>query len=349
MGASARFTAGQVAAAVGGELIGRRDLVLAGVAPLARAGPGELSLLTSPRYRRQFAESRAGAVLVSPAFRDEQPGPATRIVVPDPLAALARIAEALEPPPAPPWGVHPTATLGRGVRWRGRVAIGRGALLGPDVVLGPDCVIGAHAVIERGAVLGERCHVEPQATVHAGATLGNRVVVRAGARVGGAGFGFRRRDDRHEAVPQLGRCTIGNDVEIGANTTIDRGSLDDTTVGSGTKIDNLVQVAHNVHVGARCIIMAQVGIAGSTIVEDDVMLAGQAGLADHLTVGQGARIAAQSGVIGDIAPGDTVSGYPARSHRAVLRQTAALARLTPLVPAVERMLARHEHGSTHHR
>lgn len=336
------LTAGQIAKLVGGELVGRHDITLAGVAPLDRAGPGELSFLVSPRYVPYFERSSAGAVLLGPEFRDLAAGPATRIMVADPLPALARALEALYPAAPTRWVVHASARIGRRTRWSGRVAIGEGAMLGRDVRLGEGCVIGDHARVEDGAVLGAACRVEAHAVVHSGAELGDRVLVRAGARVGGKGFAFAATADGHIPMRHVGRCVIGDDVEIGANTTVDRGSVGDTVVEAGTKIDNLVQIAHNVRIGARCIIMAQVGIAGSTVVEDDVMLAGQAGLADHLTVGRAARVAAQSGVIGDIAPGDTVSGYPARSHRAVLRQAAALARLAPLVPAIERMIARRD-------
>ncbi len=314
--------------------------MLAGVAPLERAGPGELAFLVSPRYRPYLAGTAAGAVLLSPAYRRESPGAATRIVVEDPARAMARILHALFPEAPPRWGVDPSARIGRGTRWTGRIAVGAGATLGRNVRLGDGCVVGDHAVLEDDVAVGSACRIEAHAVVHSGSVLGDRVLVRAGARVGGKGFGFTRIDGGHQPIPQVGRCVIGDDVEVGANTTVDRGSLDDTVIGPGTKIDNLVQVAHNVRVGARCVIMAQVGIAGSSVVEDDVALAGQAGLADHLRVGRGARVAAQSGVIGDIPPGATVSGYPARNHRAVLRQTAALARLAPLVDTLERMISR---------
>ena len=336
------LTAGQIAQLVGGEIIGPADVVVVGVAPLDRAGPGDLAFLVSDRYRPYLARTAAGAVLLSPAHRDEPAGPATRIVSADPHAAMRRALEALYPADPPEWGVHPSARIGRGVRWTGRISVGAGAALGRNVRLGDGCVVADHAVVEEGATMGAGCRFEAHAVVHSGALLGARVLVRAGARVGGKGFGFVRTERGYEPVPQVGRCVIGNDVEIGANTTVDRGGVGDTVVGAGTKIDNLVQVAHNVRIGSNCVIMAQVGIAGSTVVEDDVMLAGQAGLADHLTVGRGARVAAQSGVIGDIDPGATVSGYPARDHRAVLRQTAALARIAPMVSSLERMIPRNE-------
>lgn len=310
------------------------------MASLDAAGSDDLSFLVSSRYLQYFHRTSAAAVLVRSEFRDTQPGPATRIVVADPLAAAAHIMELLAPDPQPPWGIHHTACLGRGVRWQGRVAVERGSVLGDGVQLGEGCWLGPYATVEEGVILGHSCRIGPHAVVHRGASLGDRVVLKAGARVGGPGFGFTGAGDGPRRIPHVGGCVIESDVEVGANTTIDRGMLDDTVVGTGTKIDNLVQVGHNVRIGARCVIMGQVGIGGSTIVEDDVLLAGQAGLAGHLTVGRRARVAAQAGVIGDVPAGTTVSGYPARSHRAVLRQTAALARLTRLVDRLERLTDR---------
>jgi len=332
------LTAGQIADLVGGKLIGPDDVVLAGVAPLDGAGPSDIAFLASGRYRSQLAHTSAGAVLLAPPFQHEPAAPATRIIVDDPQQAAVRVMRELHPAPSPEWGVDPSARIGRGSGWSGRISLRAGARIGSDVLFGEDCFVGEHAVVEDGVVLGDRCRLESHAVLHSGTVLGDRVLVRCGARVGGKGFGFAPGPRGHEPIPQVGRCVIGSDAEIGANTTVDRGSLGDTVVGAGTKIDNLVQVAHNVRIGERCIVMAQVGVAGSTIVEDDVMLAGQAGLADHLTVGRGARVAAQSGVIGDIEPGATVSGYPARSHRSVLRQSAALARLAPLVESLERLV-----------
>jgi len=337
------LTAGQVARLVSGELIGRDDVLLAGVAPLDRAGPGDLAFLTASRYLPLLRDSGAGAVLMTPEFRGETVGPGTRIVVAGAQQALRLVLELLYPAPAPAWGVHPTARLGRGARWEGRVAIAAHAGIGSGARLGPDCVIGAHAVIGDEVRLGAGCRIGPHAVLYRDTVVGDRVVIHAGARVGGEGFGFVPGNDGAARLPHVGRCRIGDDVEIGANTTVDRGSIGDTVIGSGTKVDNLVQIAHNVRIGARCIIMAQAGLAGSTILEDDVVLAGQAGLAGHLTVHRGARVAAQAGVIGDVPAGETVSGYPARRHREVLRQTAALRRLTPLVERLERT-AHDEHG-----
>ncbi len=333
-----KLTTGQIAELVGGHLLGSDDIQIAGVASLDRAAPGDLSFLASAKYIPYFERTHAGAVLVTPELQGLTTGPATRIVVSDTHKSLATVLRALHPQQSVAWGVALSARIGRGARWCGRVFIGPGAVLGEDVQLGEDCQVGPAAVIERGATLGHRCRVGPHVVVCSGAQLGNNVVLKSGSRVGTPGYAFAESPGGHVHIPHVGGCYLGDDVEVGANTTIDRGSLGDTVIGAGTKIDNLVQIAHNVRIGERCLIMAQVGLAGSTIIEDDVMLAGQAGLAGHLTVGRGARVAAQAGVIGDVPAGTTVSGYPARSHREVLRQTAALQRLSQIVTTLERMV-----------
>jgi UDP-3-O-[3-hydroxymyristoyl] glucosamine N-acyltransferase len=331
------LTAGAIAELVGGKLVGHEDTMLTGTASLERAGPLDLSFLAARKYLPYLDHTSAGAVLVTSDFEDVAAGPATRIVVGEVHKALAAVMTELYPEPEILWGVHPTAIIGPGTRWSGRIALGAHATLGRSVRLGHDCRVASHAVVEEGAIVGDRCYIGPTATVSSGARLGNNVITQAGARVGTRGYAFTASPDGHTALQHVGRCVIEDDVEIGANSTIDRGSLGDTVVGQGTKIDNLVQVAHNVRIGKRCLVMAQVGLAGSTIVEDDVILAGQAGLAGHLTVGRGATIAAQAGVIGDIPEGETVSGYPARPHREVLRQTASLRKLTKLTSILERI------------
>jgi UDP-3-O-[3-hydroxymyristoyl] glucosamine N-acyltransferase len=195
-------------------------------------------------------------------------------------------------------------------------------------------------VLGDGVHVGDEVQLHPQVVCYSGTVIGNRVIVHAGARLGSDGFGYILGEGGESArkIPQIGRCIIGDDVEIGANTTIDRGSVDDTVIGAGTKIDNLVQVAHNVRIGARCVIAAQVGIAGSTHVEDDVFLGGQAGLGDHVRVGQGARVTGGGSVYGDIEAGATVSGYPARPHREFLRGQAALYRLAEIVDDLEALV-----------
>ena len=339
--ADGRLTAGALAALVGGELTGDPEMPVAGVASLDEAGPGDVSFLASAGYVPQLQASRAGVVLLPPRFRDVPGGPLTRIVVGDPRLAVAQALRALTPEPSPEWGVHPTARIGRGTRWEGRIAVAAGAVLGEVVRLGRDCRVGSGAVIGDRTVLGDGCRVDAQTVIAPDTVLGNRVVLRPGARVGQEGFAWAGSGTERRRVPHRGACQLDDDVEIGANATVDRGSLGRTVLGAGTKLDNLVHVAHNVRIGARCLILAQVGIAGTTTIGDDVMIGGQAGLAGQLRVGDRAQLAAQSGVIGDIPAGATVSGYPARDHRAVLRQSAALARLAPLVSTLERLVDTH--------
>lgn len=338
-------TAAEIAALTGGRLVGPGDIAVAGIAPLERAGPGDVSFLASARYLPYLERARAGVVLCAEAFANAQGAPqASRIIVPDPHAALLAVLDVLYPEAAWSPGVHPTAVIGVGAQWADPVAIGPYVVLGRDVRLGRNVRIGAHCVIGDGVSIGDETELFPHVTCYPGTTIGRSVRIHSGVRLGGDGFGYvpGRGGAPHRKIPQVGRCRIGDEVEIGVNSCVDRGSVDDTVIGDGTKIDNLVHIAHNVHIGAHCLIMAQVGIAGSCVVEDGVILAGQAGLADHLTVHRGARVAAQSGVIGDIAPGATVSGYPARHHRDVLRQAAAVRRLTPLVQHLER-IAHHDH------
>jgi UDP-3-O-[3-hydroxymyristoyl] glucosamine N-acyltransferase len=328
--------------------VGPPDVTVRGVAPLERAGPDELSFLAARRYLPYFQRTSAAIVLCTPQLAAAAaPGPgagAARgpclIVVADPHAALLAVLPRLYPEPAWEPGVHRTAVIGAGTVWEDPVAIGPYAVLGRGVRLGKNVRIGAACVLGDGVQVGDDVQLFPHVVCYSGTIIGRRVILHAGVRLGSDGFGYvpGRGGEPPRKIPQVGRCIIGDDVEIGANTTIDRGSVDDTVIGPGTKIDNLVQIGHNCRIGARCLIAGQAGIAGSTHVEDDVFLAGQAGLADHVTVGRGARVTVQGGVIGDIAPGATVSGYPARSHREFLRAQGALYRLAKIVDELEALV-----------
>lgn len=335
-----RIAASEIAALTGGRLVGPGAVTVAGVAPLERAGPGDLSFLASTRYLADFQRTSASVVLVDPALEGAEGGPATRIIVAEPHAALLAVLPVLYPQAVWEPGVHRTAVVGRGTTWQEPVEIGPHAVLGSEAQLGRNVRIGAGCVIGDGVALGDDTQLFPGVTVYAGTALGKRVIVHAGAVLGSDGFGYipGKGGEAHRKIPHVGRCFIGDDVEIGANTCIDRGSVDDTVIGSGTKIDNLVHVAHNVHVGARCLIMAEAGLAGSVQVEDDVIIGGQAGVADHVTVGRGARLLVQSGTIADVPPDATVSGYPARAHREYLRAQAALYRLAKIVNELEQLV-----------
>src|SRR5690606_36304929 len=219
-------------------------------------------------------------------------------------------------------------------------------VIGDRVVLGADVVIGAHTVIGDDTVIGSGTILAPRVVIDRAVTIGERVIVKSGAVLGGDGFGFLSSRSGHDRVPQTGGCIIGNQVEIDSSSCVDRGSLDDTVIGEGTKIDNLVHIGHNVHLGRNCLVMMGVGVSGSTRVGDGVVLAGQAGLVGHIEVGDGARIGAQAGVIASVPAGATVSGYLARPHREYLRAQSALYRLAAHVDALEQLAKRAADGET---
>jgi len=341
-----RISAGEIAALTGGQLVGPAETTASSIAPLERAGPADLSFLASRRYLPYFQQTRAAIVLCKPEFAAEQGGPRCRVVVRDPHVALLAVIPMLYPEPVWQPGIHPTAVIGHGTTWEEPVAIAPHAVLGRGVRLGKNARVGAGAVLGDGVQLGDEVLLYPHVVCYSGTRIGHRVIIHAGARLGSDGFGYVPGENGAlpRKIPQVGRCIIGDDVEIGANTTIDRGSVDDTVVGPGTKIDNLVQVGHNVRIGARCLIAACVGIAGSTHVGDDVFLAGQAGIADHVSIGRGARVTVQGGVIGNIPAGATVTGFPARDHREYFRAQAALYRLAKIVNELE-ALVRSAHES----
>ena len=322
-----------------GTLRGDPDVVVTGVAPLDRAGPEHVTFLASPKYAGLFAECGAGVVLIAPELADALGRAPARIVVDKPHDAMLSLLASLYPEPEHVPAVHPTAVIGRGARIGERVAIGPQVVLGEGARIGDGARLDAHVVVGDGVSVGAGCRLFPGVTLYPGTVLHERVRVHAGARLGSDGFGYVFRGGRHDKIPHVGRCIVESDVEIGANTTIDRGSIDDTVIGAGTKIDNLVHIAHNVRIGRLCLIMAQVGIAGSVRVEDGAILAGQVGISGHHTIGAGARLAAQAGVFGDIPAGETWSGYPARPHRDALRAQAALFKLPSLLRGLERLLA----------
>jgi len=336
------LTAEAIAELVGGELRGDGGTRVTSVAPLDRAGDTDLTFLATARYAPLFSKTRAAVALVSPELADEHGDVRARIVVARPHEAMLRVLPALyvSPPRRP--GVHATAVIGRGADVGHDVAIGPHVVIEPNASLGDRVTVGAGSVIGESSRLGEDTHLYSNVTVYPRAVVGRRAIIHSGVRIGSDGFGYVFHEGAHEKIPHVGRCVIGDDVEIGANTTIDRGSIDDTIIGPGTKIDNLVHIGHNVRIGALCLIMAQVGIAGSTHVEDGVILAGQVGLAGHLTVGKGARLAAQAGVFGDVPAGETWSGYPARPHREMLRAHAALFKLAGIIKALERLIDREQ-------
>jgi len=333
----AGLTAQAVADLVGGRLLGDGGVVVSSVGPIDRAGPGALTMAVSPRYAPALAGSAASAVLVPPALAEAVAGPAARVVVPDPYGAMVRVIRRLFPVEDLPPGIDPSVRIGAGTRLGADVTIGPQSVIGRDVVIGDRCRLGVGVVLGDGVVLGEDTRMDARVVCYAGARVGRRVVAKAGAVIGGDGFGYLSRGGGHERIPHVGACVIGDDVEIGSNSCVDRGSLDDTIIGQGTKLDNLVHVGHNVRIGERCLLMAGVGVAGSTRLGNDVVLAGHVGVTDHLTIGDRVQVAAKSAVIGNVPADSVLSGNPARPNRQVLRAHAALYRLAPLVGELERL------------
>ncbi|MEJ0020500.1 MAG: UDP-3-O-(3-hydroxymyristoyl)glucosamine N-acyltransferase [Acetobacteraceae bacterium] len=302
------------------------DLMLAGVAPLQTAGPGDVSFLDNRKYLPALATTRAGAVIVHRTMCDRVPAATVAIVADEPYVAWARVAALFHPLPPTVPGVHPSAVVAADARIDPTAEIGPLAVIGARVQIGAGSRIGPGAVIGDGVVIGADCRIGAHVSL-SHALLGDRVIVYPGARIGQDGFGFAITDSRFVSVPQLGRVVLEDDVEVGANTTIDRGSMHDTLIGAGSRLDNLVQIGHNVRLGRGCVIVSQVGISGSTILEDHVMVAGQAGLTGHLRIGRRARIGAQAGVMADVPDGADVVGSPAQPVREFFRHVAVLRRL----------------------
>ena len=296
------------------------------VAPLGTAGPDDISFLDNRRYLDAFAASRAGACIVEHKFAEwASPGMAL-LLNRTPYKAYALVAQAFYPTAEGKTGVAPSAVVDPSAQLGEDCVIAAGAVIGAGAEIGARCAIGPNAVIGEGVVLGEDTTVGACASLSY-CLVGSRAIIHPGARIGQDGFGFAPDPAGHVKVPQVGRVIIEDDTEIGANTTIDRGAGPDTIIGSGTKIDNLVQIAHNVQIGRGCFIVAQVGISGSTKLGNYVSMGGQAGLIGHLRIGAGARIAAQAGIMRDVPEGATVMGSPAVPITQHHRQTVTLARL----------------------
>ncbi len=296
------------------------------IAPLEAAGGDAISFIDNRRYIEAFTKTGAGACIAAPKLAERAP-PGTSILLSEtPYLAFARVARAFYPSPTVEAGISPGATIDAMATFGKGCRIDPGAVIGAHSEIGERCHIGANAVIGKGVVIGDDCVVGPCASL-SHSKLGDRVYIFPGARIGQDGFGFASSDAGHLRIPQIGRVIIHDDVEVGANTTIDRGSGSDTIIGAGCMIDNQVQIAHNVHLGRCCVIVSQVGISGSTKLGDFVVCAGQVGLAGHLTIGDGVTLAARAGVIHDLEAGGTFGGAPAIPIMQWRRQTVALARL----------------------
>jgi UDP-3-O-[3-hydroxymyristoyl] glucosamine N-acyltransferase len=325
------WTLAELASLVGGQVLGDPALSVVGVRPLDEAGPQHLSFYHNRKYLAAARSSRAGALLV----QDPAPFAGRNLLVhPEPYLALAKILEVMVPPRRPRPGVHPTAVVAPTARLGEQVSIGPCAVVGEHVVLGDRVVVGPTCVIGEGCQVGDDTVLHPGVVLEPGCQVGARCILHAGVVVGSDGFGFATSGGVHHKVPQVGRVVIEDDVELGANVCVDRATLGETRIGRGTKVDNLVQIGHNVVIGEGCLLVAQTGIAGSSKLGRGVILAGQAGVTGHVTVGDGAVVTAKAGAMEDVPPRSMVSGMPARPHREWLAAQARLYRLEKLLARV---------------
>ncbi|MEN8183092.1 MAG: UDP-3-O-(3-hydroxymyristoyl)glucosamine N-acyltransferase [Myxococcota bacterium] len=329
------ISVGELAARLGRSFEGDGEVRVAGVASLETAGPGDLSFVRSPRYADQLAGSRAGVVIVPDGV---DPGGRPAIRSPDPGLDFARAVAAVVPAERPEAGVHPQAVVASDARVDASAHVGALAVIGARARVGPGCLIHPHAVVYPDASLGADCTVHAGAVIREGCSLGDRVILQPGVVIGGDGFGYAMNEQGvFEKVPQVGRVVVGDDVEIGANTTVDRATLGETRLGDSVKVDNLVMIAHNCDVGEGSTIVAQSGLAGSTIVGRRSFLMAQSGAAGHLRIGDGVFVGARGGITRDVPDGQRVWGYPAMEERAWHRAMIALGRLPEALRRLRRL------------
>jgi UDP-3-O-[3-hydroxymyristoyl] glucosamine N-acyltransferase len=300
--------------------------LFSGIAPLQAAGPEDVSFLDNKRYAGQLATTKAGAVILAPEFVDRVPAGTAALPTKNPYVGWARVAALFHPAPVAVAGVHPSAIVDATAQIDPAAEIGAGSVIGANVSIGAGTIVGALCVVGAGVVIGRDCRIHAHVTV-SHALIGHHVTLYPGARIGQDGFGFAISETGFTPVPQLGRVIIGDGAEIGANTTIDRGSATDTVIGPGVHIDNQVMIAHNVTIGAGAVLVAQSGVSGSTSIGNRAVIAAQAGLAGHLSIGDGARVGAQAGVMSDVAAGQDVLGAPSRNAKQFFREVITLRRL----------------------
>jgi len=328
------MTLKEIAEAVSGKLSGDGNLVIEGVGSLTEAKKGEITFLASPRYRNQVSKTKASAIIIDEEVElPKIPSIRTK----NPYLAFSRVMNVLVPPKKPAAGIDKTSILGKRVKLGKDIAIGAYVVIGNGVVIGDRTVIFPGTYIGDKVVIGKDGLIYPNVTVREEVIIGDNVIIHPGAVIGSDGFGYATEEGKHHKVPQVGTVEIEKGVEIGANVTIDRATLGKTIIGQGTKIDNLVQIGHNVRIGKNCLIVSQVGISGSTAIGDNVILAGQAGLVGHITLGDNAIVGAQAGVTKSVPANTTVSGYPAREHRAARKINAQLVRLPKLYEQIKEL------------
>ncbi len=332
------FIITEIARHLDGEVVGDSSIVLRGFAPADRAQPGDLTFAENEVFFARAEQSAASAIIVDAPVTSQK----ALIRVPSARIAFAKVLPLFFPEPTYVPGIHPTAVVASTAKVDASAHVGPQCVVGEGASIGPRAVLLAQVYVGPQCVVGEESLLFPHVALYAGTTLGHRVRIHAGTVIGSDGFGYVQDGGVHRKVPQIGNVIIRDDVEIGANVTVDRGALGPTVIGKGSKVDNLVQIAHNVNIGEHCIVVSQTGISGSTRLGDYVVLAGQVGLAGHLRIGNRATVAAQSGVMSSIPDGEKWFGYPAQPDRQMKRQMIAVQQLPGLlrrVAELEKQLA----------
>ncbi|MFH1368272.1 MAG: UDP-3-O-(3-hydroxymyristoyl)glucosamine N-acyltransferase [Elusimicrobiota bacterium] len=332
-----KLTSKEIAKIISGQLEGSEDILITGANGLEDAGQSDVSFASNPKYLSKIDESKAGLIIV-PDSLSKLNRPAVKVK--NPQLAFAKILEIFAPEinPSEKSGIHQTAVVSKSAKIGKNVTIGACAVIEEDASIGDDARILANSYIGRKSSIGKASFIYPNVTVRERVTVGDRCIIHSGTVVGSDGFGFAADGKKHYKIPQLGSVEIGDDVEIGANTTIDRATTGKTKIGSGTKIDNLVQIAHNVHIGKNCILVAQVGIAGSTKIGDNVVFAGQSGSVGHVTIGNNVIIAGRGVATRDIKDGEIISGFPGRSHKEELKIEAIIRKLPEIYEKLKKFL-----------
>lgn len=320
---------GEIADLVGGQFAGDRDGLIAAVAPLAQAKADQLSFLSNRKYAADLSATEAGAILVPRNLEGDDP---RWIRVDSPYFAFARVMVRWFSNRPMPKGISPNAVVSPSAKLGRNVVLGHFAVIGDDVVIGDNVTIFQGVSVEAGSAIGDDCIIYPNVVIYDGSRIGNRCIIHSGVVIGSDGYGFATHEGKHHKIPQIGIVRIEDDVEIGAGTTIDRAALGETVIGEGTKIDNLVQIGHNVKVGKHCLLVSQVGIAGSTELGDYVAVAGQSGFSGHLKIGNRVQVAAKSAVLDDVPDDTKVMGSPAVPFTEFARRHAAVKKLARRKP-----------------
>jgi UDP-3-O-[3-hydroxymyristoyl] glucosamine N-acyltransferase len=340
------ITVGEIARLLDAQFFGDPATIITGVAGLDATAPGSISFIEDAKLLSVALSSSAAAIIAPASMFDElqkeskrptKRGRKPMVLTRNPRLAFAKVMEFMQPASLPEKGVHPTAIIEKDAHIGVGVTIREGCYVGHHAHIGDGAILYPHVVVGDGAQIGDASVLFPSVVLYHHVHIGKRVRIHANTVIGGDGFGYVSDGKEHHKVPQVGTVIIGDDVEIGSNVSIDRATMGATRVGEGTKIDNLVQIAHNVQIGRNCILCGQVGLSGSVVVEDDVVIAGQAGLRDHIKIGKGAIVGAKAGIMSDVGPGEFVLGAPALPQREYMKTEAASRKLPEMARQLRRL------------